>query len=414
MLATLLGLMAWASCLAGQENNPQPVPSSTVARPSVPPQAPLPLLPPPALQSPDSSTAPSPAPIDSPSGTGVGPPQLEYDPSYLYLPATAPPRRPEACRPLGRWWISPALELAWFPTPLLPRDLGLAVPDLDGSRFIGPRLLTAQRDVPTFQAGFALDGGFWLDSRNRFGLDSSFFLLGGNATIFPGYAPEMLVLFPDGVRGGAPQLLIFPPGTPLVDAFPMTYSSRYITVDVNYRHNLACADRYRLDLLIGYRHAFVQDELYFGEPPDDRSYDQHRDNRLAASNPFHGGQLGLAGEYRGGPWFVTGAVKVAWGVVAPKIEATGLFLDTYARTSGGLWQRLPALDNPLAERFAVMPMLRLTVGRQFGNHLRVYAGYNFYYLSRVVRLAEALNLTVPPRLADVWIQSITLGLEARF
>lgn len=389
-----------AMCSEGAEEG-----QATTQSPPSSPAAPLPLVPLPSVTPADPPQEVSPA--------IPAPPSVEYDPRYLYLPETAPPRAPEVCRPLGRWWISPSLELAWLPTPELTRDLRLAVLDADGSRFLGPYLLTANRRVPTFQAGLGLEGGGWFDSRNRYGFDASFFLLGGNATIFPGYAPEMLVLFPDGVRGGAPQLLVFPAGTPIIDVFPLTYSSWYTAVDINYRHNVFCADRCRLDLLLGYRHAFLQDELYFGEPPDGSTFDRHRDNRLAASNPFHGGQIGFAGEYRGGPWFVAGTVKVAWGMVHPRLESTGFFANTYAR-SPLAWQRLPSLDTPLEQQFAVLPALRLTVGRQFGSHLRLYAGYHFQYLSRVVRLADAIDPILPPRLTDVWVQSLSLGLEARF
>ncbi len=401
----MIGLICGQARLQAQDTLPSVGPTPGVSTP-VPPQstASLPLVPPPA----------NPGSVDSgATSTQPPPPAVEYDPRYLYLPPSAPPRGPEVCPPLGRWWVSPALELAWWPVPPLRHNLRLAVPDVDGSTFLGPYLLTAGRDVPTFQAAFALYGGFWLDSLNRMGVDAGLFVLGGNATIFPGYAPEMLVLFPDGVRGGAPQLLIFPPGTPLLDSFPLTYTSWYITADVNYRHNLLCTPQYRLDLLLGYRHAFAQDELYFGEPPDGGYVDQHRLNRLAASNPFHGGQVGLAGEYRGGPWFVAGAVTVAWGVVTPKVESTGLFTGTFARTPAG-WRRPVSLDTRFEDRFAVLPTLRLTVGRQLGNHLRLYAGYTFHYLSRCVRLADALDPQTPPRLTDLWMQSLSLGLEARF
>ncbi len=340
------------------------------------------------------------------------PPAVEYDHGYLYLPATAPPRGPRPCPPGGRWWIDLNLELGWLPTPTLPRDLRLLVPDGDSVPFLGLYLPTAGRDVAAFQAGFSLSGGFWFDHLQRYGVDAGLFLLGGNATIFPGYAQEMLVLFPDGVRGGAPQLLIFPPGTPIQDVFPLTYSSRYIAAEVNYRHHLLRGEHVRLDLLLGYRHAFLQDELYFGEPPDG-DWDDRRRNRLSASNPFHGGQIGLSGEYRAGPWFVGGAATIALGAVDSKIDATGLFTYTYANLPPG-WRRLRHLPRSETQRFAVMPTLRLMVGRQLGDHLRLYAGYTFHYLSRVVRLAEAFDPAAPPRTSDFWIQSISLGMEWRF
>ena len=82
----------------------------------------------------------------------------------------------------------------------------------------------------------------------------------------------------------------------ITGVFPTTLSSWYTTADVNYRHNLYCGPNARLDALAGYRFALLQDELYLGEPPDS-SRDEHENNRIAVSNRFHGGQVGLAGEY---------------------------------------------------------------------------------------------------------------------
>ena len=67
---------------------------------------------------------------------------------------------------------------------------------------------------------------------------------------------------------------------------------------MNYRHNLHCGPSARLDLLAGYRFAYLEDELFLGEVPDG-SNDDYLHNRIAVHNPFHGGQVGLAGEYRG-------------------------------------------------------------------------------------------------------------------
>ena len=51
-------------------------------------------------------------------------------------------------------------------------------------------------------------------------------------------------------------------------------------------------------LLAGYRFAYLHDELLPRRIPDG-SNDDYQLNRLAVANPFHGGQIGLAGEYRG-------------------------------------------------------------------------------------------------------------------
>ena len=176
-------------------------------------------------------------------------------------------------------------------------------------------------------------------------MDASFFTVSGGDTTINGFAPGMLVLFPDGA-GSAPQLIVFPPGIPITGVFPVTLSTWFIGADVNYRHNLHCGPCARLDLLAGYRFAYLEDELFLGEVPDG-SNDDYLHNRIAVHNPFHGGQVGLAGEYRGERWYVSGAAKVAFGVVTPEVCATGLFNDAEGPATAGT--RDSRRSRPLAE-----------------------------------------------------------------
>ena len=279
----------------------------------------LPLLRPPSDPNPPLAVVPR-----GPTG--------EYDHGHLYLPDYVPPSAPEACRPLGRWWISPSFEFAWIPSKPAPSSLRLRVPTPTGSSIPGPILPVEGRAAERFQGGFGLTGGWWFSERNERGVEASLFTLGGGDDTFTGFAPEMLVLFPDGTNGGAPQVVVFPPGTPIVGIFPATLSTWFIGADVNYRHNLHCGPNTRLDLLAGYRFAFVQDELFLGETPNG-SRDDFERNRLAVSNAFHGGQIGLAGEYRASSCYVAGSAKVAlislerseaaWRLIGEKTGDTG-------------------------------------------------------------------------------------------
>jgi Putative beta barrel porin-7 (BBP7) len=344
-------------------------------------------------------------------------PVCEYDHGQFYLPDYTPPsaRAPESCRPLGRWWVEPALELAWVPTRAPRADVRLRVPVTPfGDTIAGPVLPTAGRTPDQFQPGFALNFGRWFDDDNTRGIDFGFSTIGPSDQTFAGFAPAMLVLFPNGTNGSAPQLVVFPPGTPIVGIFPATLSSWFITADVNYRQNLYCGPNVRLDALVGYRFAFLQDELFIGETPDGPR-DDHRRNRVAVSNPFHGGQLGLAGEYRGECWYVGGSAKVALGVVTPDVSASGLFLGAEGATGAGGFARLAALTDQSKSFFAVMPGFDVKLGRQLGEHARLFVGYSFQYLSRVSRLGDVLDpaATRLP-LTTFWVQSVNLGFELRY
>jgi len=339
-------------------------------------------------------------------------PAGEYDHGQLYLPEYVPPPAPESCRPLGRWWVSPTMEFAWLPSRPSPGAVQLRVPTVGGG-IPGPILPLAGRSADTFQGGFGLDLGVWLDSRNTRGIDASLFTLSGGDTTFAGIAPSMLVLFPGGTDRSAPQVIVFPDGTPIAGLFPFTLSTWYVTTDVNYRHNLHCGPNARLDFLAGYRYAFLQDELFLGDSPDG-SHDDFRHNRLAVSNPFHGGQIGLAGEYRGEGWFVSGAAKVAFGVVSPEVCATGMFVGAEGETATGFGP-LAALRSSTDNRFAVLPSLNVRVGIPVREHARLFAGYTFQYLSQAARLSDVINpATSGLAITDFWVQSFNLGFELRY
>jgi hypothetical protein len=341
-------------------------------------------------------------------------PTGEYDHGQLYLPDYVPSAPPEGCRPLGRWWVSPTFEFAWLPSKPAPGAVRLRVPTGTGDGIPGPILPLAGRSAERFQGGFGLNLGWWFGDGNRHGVDASLFFVSGGDATFDGFAPGMLVLFPNGTTKSAPQVIVFPPGTPIVGIFPATLSTWYIGTDVNYRHNLHCGPNARLDLLAGYRYAFLQDELFIGEPPDD-SHDEFRRNRVAVSNPFHGGQLGLAGEYRGSGWYVSGTAKVAFGVVSPEVCASGLFVGAEGATGAGGYSRLAALGDPGGNRFAVLPTLNVQLGKQVRDHGRIFVGYSFQYLSQAARLGDALNAAATGlALTDFWVQSFNLGFELRF
>ncbi len=384
------------------------------AQPVPPPAAPpLPTIPvppagqlPPLLPVPTAPTGPL-AEVPRP-----GAPPVEYDHGYQYLPERLPERRrAEECGPAGRWWFAPSFELAWVPTSYAPSTVRLRVADpaAFGRTVPGPLLPVAGRSAGRFDAALNLVGGHWFGETNTHGIEAGLYLRTADNT-FTGSSPGSLVLFPQG-RGRATQVVVLP-GAVVVGTFPTTLSTFFAAFDVNYRHKLVCTDNARLDVLVGYRHATLEDELYLGDVPDDR--DDYRLNRARVLNSFHGGQIGLTGEFRANGWFVAGSVKAAFGGVTSEVEATGAFVGAEARTPAG-FRRLAALTAAEQTEFAVMPALNAQVGRQLTEHARIFASYSFSYLSRAARLGDALNPTNSGlTYTDFWVQSIGFGAEFRF
>jgi len=399
LLAFALGLLTTSASLGATGPDCQ-------ERPTELPPLLMPPTPPPA----NGNAAPTPGPR-GPTG--------EYDHGLLYLPDYAPlpvvAAAPETCRPLGRWWVNPDLELAFISTCQARGSVRLRVPDGVGGSIPGPILPVGARSTGTFQTGFALGIGRFLGDAHTHAVEASLFTLGGIDRTFDGFAPGMLVIFPQGTARSVPQVVLLPPplDTAIVGTFPVTQSTRFIGADVNYRRNLLCNASGRLDVLAGYRFAYLQDELFLGDSPDP-GRDDYRRNRVAASNAFNGGQIGAAGEMRAKQWFVGGTAKVAFGVVTSEVNATGLFPG--AEGADGLgFTRLAALSEGHQTRFAVLPTVNLTVGKQIREHTRVFAGYSFQYLSRAIRLGDVFDPTsTAATVTDFWVQSLNFGLELRY
>lgn len=366
-------------------------------------QSPL-LLPVP--QTPESPLAVVPRP---------GPSGIDYDPGYQYLPEQAPERSPvdSVCGPMGRWWITPSLELAWVPTRPAPTNLRLPIPPslLPDNRHPGVRVPVAGLATDRFEPAFGLVVGHWFDENHTYGVEASFFTRDAN-TIFYGTAHNLELFFPNGPDRSAPQIIGLP-NTGVLTTFPVTMGTYFATADVDYRHRLYCTENARLDALVGYRYAFLGDEIYLGELPDGNHQD-FRLNRAAVSNNFNGGQVGLAGEYRVNRWYVASSAKLAFGATTTNVTTSGLFTDARGLVNGTS-HRLNALAAVSQNEFAVLPAFNVQVGRQVFKHARIFAGYSFLYLSRAGRLGDALNPSnTGLSLTDFWVQTISLGADFRF
>ncbi len=241
-------------------------------------------------------------------------------------------------------------------------------------------------------------------------------MLGRGEETFSGYTPGLVVVFPRGAARSAPDFVVLPASqiAAYVGTIPATLTTWFTGADANYRCNLLCSETCRLDALAGYRFAYLQDELYLGETPDP-GHDEYRQNRLAVSNAFHGGQFGLAGEVRAERWYLHGTAKVALGTVTADVSATGAMIGMAAITPAG-YSSLPALSDATQAQFAVLPTVNVLAGRQFGEHTRVFAGYSFRYLSRVTRLADVVNpaTTSASPASDFWVQAMNFGVELRY
>ena len=362
-------------------------------------------------------------PTAAPPTVGPRGPSGEYDPGYFYLPERAPERaRPAACGPAGRIWFAPALELAWTKSAAVPPLVRLG-------NATGPIVYGGDRAASPLRAGFSIATGIWINEACTHGFDGTFFVL-------TGLGSESLLL----ANGTALQLPTatgtFPladPNAGTVGAYQAGLNTRFGYADANYRGNLICTSNARIDALVGYMFARLRDdfEIYGKRLGSDGEIVRFRDE-AHAKNDFHGGQIGLAGEYRFDRWYVAGTGKVSFGVVTSDTDLEGKFRVNGTVVPIGFYAR-PDVNGPRSHsHYAVMPVVGLTIGRQISEHARITLGYNFLYLNNLTRGPDVLDPTPAVNRADpqapvasanvrrdstssdFWVQSMSLGMEWRY
>ena len=119
-------------------------------------------------------------------------------------------------------------------------------------------------------------------------------------------------------------------------------------------------------------------------------------DQFKTDNQFYGGNVGLAGEVRRGRWFVGGKASVAIGEVFQSVEINGgQTVVTPTGTSvvpGGLYA-LPGgnIGRFTQNKFAVLPEAGVQLGYYLTPHWRLAVGYNFLYLSNVLRPGDQID-----------------------
>jgi Putative beta barrel porin-7 (BBP7) len=383
----------------------------------------------PPLITPPSSQAPvgaHPAPARRPSGSPE-----DYDPSYLYLPERNPGTRqpPCPCLPLGRVWV--------ISSYFLGTSRNDAVPALASGG--GGTLFGGERLEHGFRSGMRLDAGAWLDHCQNWGVEGHFFFMESSLADFQARsAGDRLLtrpfLTPAGIRDDA--ILAAPdvgPGGIAVTA-PLTF----LSTEANGRRTLFCEDNRRLDLVVGYRFVRLAESLRIATAQSSVAGDATRlvEDQFRTENQFHGGQVGVTGEYRLGRWYADGTAAVAFGLTWERLDIDGGTRSTSptgTQVTGGGLLALPSNSGRGREAdFAVVPEANLTVGYQLADHWRAFLGYTFLYVSNVARPGQAIdpvvNLTqLPPSslvgasrpqrkdaVTDFWVQGVKLGLEVRY
>lgn len=172
------------------------------------------------------------------------------------------------------------------------------------------------------------------------------------------------------------------------------------------------------------------------------------DDLFETTNQFHGGQVGLSSELRWGRCVMAMSSKLAIGNMHQELEISGFSTLSPGLASPSTGVAVPsvvkggllATDGNIGrfqrDDFAVIPELNLSLGYALSPGITLFGGYNFLYLSEVLRPGSQITTnvnpsvvptsydygrlggipghTVPMATEEFWVHGLNFGIQLRF
>jgi len=165
-------------------------------------------------------------------------------------------------------------------------------------------------------------------------------------------------------------------------------------------------------------------------------------------NQFNGASFGLNGELRWNRWVMSGSSKIGVGVMHQQLEVVGQSTLTPGFPSpqtgvasansfapGGLLATVGSIGKFNDDKFAVIPELNFQLGFALTRNITMFGGYNFLYISDVVRPGDQMTNRVDASLVpasfdygrsgltpvtrtmqstEYWIHGLNFGVQLQF
>lgn len=355
----------------------------------------------------------------------------------------------DCCPDRGRIWGSVQYLMWWQraqPTPPLVSSSAPGVPAGQVGIIGLPTTTVLFDSVPNPGrpgARFAL--GTWLPHFCNLGIEANFFFLGNQSgsSVFGGNNgnPQIAKPFFDTNRGVNDREAVDIPGLARGTLTVNTYSQLW-GIEANLRRRWRCGPNHWIDVLAGYRHLNLSEGIEIVEDITAVANGERfieRDS-FRTRNQFNGFQLGLDSEWRlSGRCFIGVSTKVAVGNVHQiiKIDGSTTTFINPGTQPGGLFALPTNIGTHTANRLGVLPEVNLKLGVDITENLRVFVGYDFLYLSNVVRPGEQIDTRINQnfrpvngqqagtgvgdrlpavlfRTSDFWAQGLNFGLAYRY
>jgi len=409
--------------------------------------------------------------IDSPQGGAKDPVRLqEAAPEAPILGAATPapfdfggtdkPRQFYASADYLLWWFKDSP----VPVPLLtttsnPASLPVAtIGDSNTNVLLGNESLGGG-----VHQGARLTLGYWIDDSRQIGLEGGYFFLADKTTVRSAAssgqpdAPVLAVPFFDEDAGAESSFVVASPGG-FAGAAVLSLTSRLQSAELQGVVQAFDAPNLHVEVLFGGRFAELTENLSFATSSTGIS-DPNTDlilntvDQFNVRNDFYGWQVGTRAEAQWGNFEFRASAKLALGDMHQVANLNGFAVTNFFNApAGGPFTGVPTqvipgsgafvqpsnLGRVSRDSFAVAPELGVTLGYRLTDAIRVFAGYDFFYLSNVLRpgdqIDRGINLsqTVQSAIAgnaaaaagtrpaaaaafpDFWAQGLHLGLKLRY
>jgi hypothetical protein len=367
----------------------------------------------------------------------------------------------DVCCPSTCFWVRAEYLLWGFkhgPVPPLVTSSpveSLGVIGMPGTMVISPSALDS-----TMHSGGRVTAGLWLDHCETWGIEASFFSLAENSANFQSGSMGMPLLarpFVNALTGledaelvANPAIPALPGLIPLSGMVHVSSSSQLWGAEINGICNITRWGCGRLDFLHGLRYIRLSEDLRVDEnlmvpagaviPPDVPVLPGTLigvQDRFNTRTQFYGDQIGLRTELNWRCWQLDILAKVAFGVSHQAVDISGSTQITppgqpTSFFTGGLLAQPTNIGHYSRDKFAVVPEFGLNLGYHITDNWRVFVGYNFLYMSNVIRPGNTVDRTVNPsqippgtltgpsrpqftfKGTDFWAQGMNAGLEFKY
>ena len=348
------------------------------------------------------------------------------------------------------WWLSGAAT----PPLVTTSPAGTSRADAGVLGRAGTTVLFGQTDLfDTDRNGARVNFGLWLDQYNSIGVEGEVLGLEDQTQGFSAASNGTTILAQPFFNAAAgvqdANLVAFP--AVIAGSINIEATSTFSAAAARIRKNIFCSmggqcvgcadspEGMRVDVLGGYRYINLDETLRIREMTTSlitampAQFDIS--DTFDTQNEFHGGELGISVEYRRRLWWLEFATKMALGNNKRKVQING---NTTLATggiaipmTGGILAQRTNIGSYSSDKFLIVPEIGIKFGVQLAPRLSVTTGYNFMYLSNVVRPGDQIDTVINPNLfppevsplpgplrpqfvlqeADLWAQGLSLGLH---